>query len=361
MQSYIKKIQTFFRTYERSLSSIALIGGFILDSLTLRRVDLLIENLVLGSYIIVAAFGIMLLNLYRGGVLRGKLIEKTHQFLPIIIQFAFGGLFSGFLVFYSRSASFFASWPFLLVLAVLFIGNEVFKKKYIQLTFQLSVFFFVLFSYFIFYIPVLTKKMGDGIFILSGIISLGVIFLFFYILFKTAPLPFQKNKKYTIGSIIGIYLFINLFYFTNIIPPLPLSLKEVGVYHSVVRVGNSYHVEYEPSPKSVFKRSTTIHVVAGQPVYVFSAVFAPTALNTSIVHHWQYYNETSGKWVTSSKIPFSILGGRDGGYRGYTRKSNIFPGKWRVTIENARGQTIGRTVFTVEQIKEPILLETKIM
>ncbi|MDQ3076965.1 MAG: DUF2914 domain-containing protein [bacterium] len=361
MNPFFRKIKVFIQKYERHISSAALIGGFILDSLTLRRIDLLVENLILFAYILIAGAGIIFTNLYAGGVWKGKLIERIHPFFPIIIQFAFGGLFSGFLVFYSRSASLIASWPFMIVLVGLLIGNELFKKYYIKLTFQISVYFFVLFSYFIFYIPVLINRMGDTIFLLSGAVSLVIIGIYFYILSRIVPIPFKESKKYIMLSVGSIFIIVNLFYFTNILPPIPLSLKDAGAYHKVTRTADGYEVHKEvEGVKSFFKRRQTIHVTSGEPVYVYSSVFAPTALNTNIVHHWQYYNEQTRSWTTTSRVSFSIVGGRDGGYRGYSIKTNTFTGLWRVNVETARGQIIGRETFKIERVDIHVPLEIEI-
>jgi len=94
--------------------------------------------------------------------------------------------------------------------------------------------------------------------------------------------------------------------------------------------------------------------------YIFSAVFAPTALNTKIMHKWQYYDKYEGVWVTVSEIPFSIVGGRDGGYRGYSFKKNLFPGRWRVDVITEREQLLGRIYFKVIDVKDAPTLKVEI-
>ena len=102
----------------------------------------------------------------------------------------------------------------------------------------------------------------------------------------------------------------------------------------------------------------TIHVSAGNPVYFYSAVFAPTRITeTRIVHHWQYFDEKNGAWGTRSRIEFSISGGRDGGYRGYSLKTNMEPGLWRVRVETTRGQVLGQKSFWVEETNVPVALK----
>src|SRR3989344_7298935 len=127
--------------YERHLSSLALVAGFIFDNLTLNQVGLSFDTLVLSIYIALAAFGIVVVNLYEGGALVSRPFAAMYAWLPLVIQFAFGALFSGFFVFYSRSGSLSGSWPFLIVLLALLIGNEFFRKYYVRLSFQISLLF----------------------------------------------------------------------------------------------------------------------------------------------------------------------------------------------------------------------------
>jgi hypothetical protein len=44
-----------------------------------------------------------------------------------------------------------------------------------------------------------------------------------------------------------------------------------------------------------------------------------------------------------------VSGGREGGYRGSTVKQRVAPGDWRVDLETAHGQIIGRVSFRVEE------------
>src|SRR5439155_22007289 len=53
----------------------------------------------------------------------GTKLVRWRTWLPALTQFALGGLWSGFLVFYSRGASLAASWLFLTVLAAFLVGN----------------------------------------------------------------------------------------------------------------------------------------------------------------------------------------------------------------------------------------------
>jgi hypothetical protein len=88
-----------------------------------------------------------------------------------------------FLIYFSRSASLFASWPFLLILGVLLIGNEFARKYYARLTLHVSFLFIAAYAYFILFVPLLTRKVGDSMFLFAGVCSLLFVgsFLFVWI------------------------------------------------------------------------------------------------------------------------------------------------------------------------------------
>lgn len=346
-------IKNLWSKYEKYLSPGALIGGFIWDNLTLQRIDLWLENIVILTYLFITGGSILFLNAHKGGKIRHIFSEKFASLIPLILQFAFGGLFSAFSVFYIKSADIWTSWPFLLVLAGLLIGNELFKKRYERFVFQLCIYFVALFSYSIFAVPVFVGQMGAWVFVLSGLLSLALVAVFVLVIYRFLPLEILQNKRLIIYCIGGIYLLFNIFYFTNIIPPAPLALKDGGIYYYVERLDTGdYYIEYDPPPWFLFFKdyNPVFYWNPGEKVYVYSAIFAPTKLNTKIIHRWSYYNERRGEWVTTDNLGYQIFGGRDGGYRGYSYKSGVFEGDWRVDIITERGQLLGRMKFQIVEV-----------
>ncbi len=343
------KAKDLYEKYERHIGIALMALGFIVDNLTLKRIDLPFENLVLFIYLMICLTSIIAINSYASGRLQYTFMHTMHPWLTIPMQYAFGGLFSGFFIFYSRSASFMANWPFLIMLAALLVGNELARTKYARFAYQITIFYTALFSFSIFYIPVLTKRIGADIFLLSGVVSLLGISAILFLLKNLAPERFQKSKKGIVISIAVIFFLFNAMYFTNIIPPIPLSLKAMGIYHSIKRDISSYNA-YAEAPKwyqFYHDTSRVFHRYGNEPIFVFSSVFAPTDLKTPIFHRWSLYDEKSRRWIAKDRLSFSIVGGRDGGYRGYSYKQNVGTGKWRVDVVTKRNQLIGRITFTV--------------
>ncbi|MDP2669053.1 MAG: DUF2914 domain-containing protein [bacterium] len=202
-------------------------------------------------------------------------------------------------------------------------------------------------------------RIGPDVFLISGLISLVSLLFFVAGVGFFAKEKFKKNIKTLTISVLGLYFAVNILYFFNIIPPIPLSLKDAGVYHSLYKnTAGNYVVGSENTigSQDFFALGEDIHLVAGRPVYAYSAVFSPSKFNTDIVHEWQKYDGNAGQWATATRVNLSAMGGREGGYRIYSMKTNVTPGEWRVNVKTAQGQVIGRLRFNViASDREPAL------
>jgi hypothetical protein len=348
--SFVEPIRNFYGRFERPISSLSLVAGFVFDALTLKRVDTLWENIWVLAHLIIVGVFIILIHVQESNPGDEHDPSKRHFWYVNILQFFFGGILSTYLVFYFRSADIFTTWPFILLLAIAFIANESFKKHYIRFSFQISLFFLSIYAFAIFLVPVVLHKIGMWVFLLSGILSLISISIFIAILLHFIK-ERRESEKLILFLVAGIFLMVNILYFTNLIPPIPLSLKDADVLHSIQKnKDGNYDVTYEDYGwRGYFKLYPDFNQVAGTPVYVFSAIFSPKGLNITIVHEWQHYDEIQKKWVTESKINLPVTGGRDGGFRTYSVRSGLAAGKWRVNIKTEQGQVIGNTRFYLIQ------------
>ena len=122
-----------------------------------------------------------------------------------------------------------------------------------------------------------------------------------------------------------------------------------------------YQLKYEDGSWWHFwKRSdTTFHPTPGGNAFCFTRVFTPTRLDTEIYHRWEYYDQEKG-WVTHARVHYPIFGGRDDGFRGYTQIGSVRDGKWRCTVETARGQVLAREKFEIDSSREPEDLVTRV-
>ncbi len=337
--SKLHTLKHWYEHYERRISVASLLLGFVVDSLTIDRVDNWQDNLWILANLLVAA--VVILKLHRK-------VGDTGFWLPNILQFSFGALFGSFFIFYFKSTTISATWPFLAVLLFAMLFNEFFQKKYEKLAFQLSFLYFSIFSFTIFLTPLLVKKIGPEVFILSGFLGLFIIWVYLHILRAFVREKFLENRTHIWVFIVSIFAGVNLLYFTNLIPPIPLSLKDGGIYHGVEKSSAQNYIILEEVRD--WKRFLTIypkiHWVSGEALYAYTAVFAPGSITSDIIHNWQYKNE-KGEWVSVTRTPLYLSGGRSGGFRTYSEKMNFTPGLWRVDVETPSGQIVGRLSFEI--------------
>ncbi len=346
-----KSLEQFLEKNKAFTLPIILAVGFIIDTLTLGQVDRVFDNVVIAVHLFIAATSIALLFSVDSRLGRKLRIKNKDSIISAIMLFSFGGLFSGFAVFYAKSGSLISSWPFILVLMALMLGTEIRKKYFMNMILQISIFYIAFFSYLIFSLPVIVHKMGPVIYMISGLISLIFISAYLFLLSKINKGALTANRNKIIARIISIFVIFNILYFANIIPPIPLSLKFRAVYHDFSRIQSiQYRGSYEPAPTWEFwrNRNRVFHRQGNEPVYVYTQIYAPVDLSIDLYHKWEYFDPAKTRWVEESRIKIPITGGRANGYRGYSQKQNVWPGSWRVKVITSRGQTVGEIRFKIK-------------
>ncbi|MEQ9309801.1 MAG: DUF2914 domain-containing protein [Balneolaceae bacterium] len=360
----ISRFRTFIRKHQKYTPVAFFICGFIWDSLTLGRIDRLYDRVILTTYLSSLSICLYLYNLVDDGKWKETIIERFEDYMPLAIQFFLGGLCSAYVIYFSRSVSFSKTVSFFVILVVLLFANELLKKRISNKYLQFSAYFFVNFTFFTFFIPVLIKEMNTLVFILSGAISLmSTLALILYIYNSSPSTRKEISKRKMLGLVVGIYLMINTFYYFNLIPPVPIALDTGLVAHSVEKTKNEYRVTYERAEWYKFWRENR-RKFAYQPksrVYVFTSIFAPSNLNKKVAHRWKWFSPHTKQWEEIDNINFEITGGRDEGFRGYTYKSNMMPGEWKVDVITKEGLVLGIIDFEIENdsLLQPVKMNTK--
>lgn len=357
------KLKAFYEKYEKYTGLVIFGVGFIWDSLTMTRVDSVIDNVILLFYFVFIGAMIFLTVRRQCGRVPPAWIQKFEPKFLWAMQFCFGGLFSSYVIFYFKSASFTRTQFFFLILVCLWVGNEFLEQRLKNCMLLAVLYCFCLFSFLAFFLPVITTKVNFWIFLIAGFISLAVSLALFSFAFM-ADRDGWRNRMKPIGALIfSTFLLVNILYFANLIPPVPLALKDAGIYHNVQKTKAGYLVQYIPPPFYRFWRKwdDPFYYAPGEAVHCYAAVFAPRGVRLPVFHVWS--RKTSAGWVRTDLLKVEIAGGSDEGWHVYTRKRNgIVPGKWRVEVETERGQTLGRIDFTVEPSPDPHpALETKVI
>lgn len=341
------KLQGLYEKYEKYVAIAIFLIGFIWDSLTLTRVDNPVDNVILLFYLILIGTLIVFTLRRQSGAAPPRWLLKIEPYFPWIMQFCFGGLFSSYVVFYFKSSSFSRTQFFFLILVFLLIANEFLQHR-LQNEVLLSVLYtFCLLSFLAFFLPVLLAVIDERVFLLACLIGLAASLLVFATGFILHPDGWKRRMIPIASWTISVVMAMNVLYFANLIPPVPLALKDEGIYHSVAKTKAGYEVQYVPPPAWRFwaNSDSPFYMSPGDKAHCYTAIFAPGKIHIPVFHIWS--RKTPDGWVQTDRMRMDISGGRELGYRGYTLKRSITPGKWRVTIETGRGQTLGEITFRV--------------
>lgn len=354
-----KKLLAWAQRNERHLGALVFIGGFVTDLFTFVLLDISLVTVLFAAYLIGAAVSVFLLHVLSGTAKKPSVVRRTLLvLLPLIAQYLIGSLLSGLLIFYTKSSVLSVSWPFVVLLTLIFFANEWFRKYKDRLIFLITLLFFTVYAYAIFALPLVLHALGPWIFVASTGVSIAVSSAFLFLLWKTGKARLSESLIPIIGSCLAVLIVMVTSYFTGLIPPIPLTLKEGGIYHTLRHEAGQYILSTEPSKMWWEIGSQVVHSTPGETLYAYTAIFAPIRFGTVVVHRWEHFSDTEGKWVRKSTIAFPIAGGRASGYRGYSEHSNLEPGKWRVSVETSNGQVIGQLVFIIKDVQTaPTLLE----
>lgn len=346
----VSATKRFFRRHKKYAPVIFFIGGFIWDSLTLGRIDGWYSNTVLLIYLISLTICLYIFNIADDGRWENTFLEEYEEYTPLAIQFFLGGLSSAYVIFFFQSVTLTKTIVFFLILVVLLLSNELLKHRISNKYLQFGAYFFVNFTFFTFFLPGVFGMMNTFLFVISGLLSLtSTLFLIGYI-YQVSPSTREEITGWKIGLLIlGIYLTINACYAFNLIPPVPLSLESGLVAYNVEKKNNNFLVSYEQTAFYDFWKTydKTFNYAKGDTVYIFTSIFAPTDLKKSVEHEWKWYDPDNDKWNTTDTISYDVIGGREGGFRGYTFKENIWPGRWQVDVTTEEGMVLGEIDFKI--------------
>ena len=346
----LQAIKIFLAQHKKYAPVIFFMGGFIWDSLTLGRIDGWYSTTILFLYLTALTVSIYIFNLAGDGKWKNTFLEPYQEYAPLAVQFFLGGLSSAYVIFFFQSVSLTKTMVFFLILVVLLFSNELLKHRISNKYLQFGAYYFVTFTFFIFFLPILFGIMNSFMFFISGVVSLAlVIYVIRYIYNESPSTRKEVNKKGLGALIIGIYLFVNVCYYFNLIPPVPLSLKEGMVAYHIDRTESTFFVTYERGSVLPFVNSysPTFHYSSSDSVFVYTSIFAPSDLEKSVYHNWKWYDPDTESWNVSDRIGYEVSGGREGGFRGYTYKENIWPGRWQVDVITEEGLVLGEIDFKI--------------
>ena len=364
-KSAVQKTEKFFPAF-------AFLGGFSWDSMTIGSKvygsDLVILFLyyllaLVSIYFIATRISVESKNMDSGESIYGEDSDvEIHQNffskiknrewssswierLTCVVQFCFGNLYSALVICYFKSSGSIASFAIVLILAALLVGNEFLKEKYENFGICLAFLCLLGTMFFNFLIPHLVHGMGPFWFFLSILLSAVVC----YLLWTKSSRGYSRQKRFLVAPV-AICLVLFIAYLANWIAPVPLVLKQQIVCKNFNRETYSCDVDKLDFWQRVGFKGETIHKDEGDEVYFISSVYAPAELKAPIEFRWYYKEPSTNKFKLTDKITSNrmvVRGGREAGYRSYSKKKNIPPGTYKVETAYKDGAVIGAKSFKV--------------
>lgn len=203
-------------------------------------------------------------------------------------------------------------------------------------------------SFFTYLVPIVWRSMGVASFTVSICLSLLTVSLLLEAITRNVHLSLRTAKHLLAPALAVQILFAGLYY-AGALPPVPLSIKYMGIFHDVQRDGDTYRL-YHEKPFWRFWHDGDQKFIARENdrIYGYVRIFSPTNFADEVFIRW-LYKTSSGGWETSDHIRIEITGGRHEGFRGYTYKENYRTGPWQMRVETRDGRELGRIYFEVQE------------
>lgn len=349
----LNQIRQYYNQNEDRLAIAFFVGGFIFDMLTVDRIDswFTIGQQVVYLLVILLTLVQMFYEETRPPVPSENLIffkRWYREYRTPAIHFAFGNLLNLYTIFFFKSSSLLVSFGFMVFLIALLVANESRRVKSMGLSFKFGLLSLCFLAFFSFVTPIFMGQMGILVFIFSMVVGcLPLVTVGWYVQNYT-PVLFEKAKSQILLPMAFVLLGFLILYFFRLIPPVPLSIPFIGVYHTVEKQGETYRLGHErPWWKIWHNGDQNFYAQGADKIYVFFRIFSPTHFSDQVLVRW-YWKDNRHGWVLQDSIPIKISGGRAEGFRGYGVKGNYQPGAWKVQVETTDEREIGRVYFDLE-------------
>jgi hypothetical protein len=349
--SGIERLKLYYSRNEGRVAATFFVAGFIFDMLTVGRIDSWATIAQQAIYLAVIMTALLQMFHEQGQPPREPtgfvLMRWYYEYRNALVHFLMGALLNLYAIFYFKSSSLLVSFGFLGFLVIVLLANEVRRIKSAGLAFKFTLLSLCLLSFFAYLVPVLVGSISLPLFLLSMLAAGVPLLIAVWCIRRAEPARFPLARRQILLPLGCVLVGFLAFYLFRLIPPVPLSIPFIGVYHQVERTGDSYRLTHErPSWRFWQNGDQTFLAQPGDKVYVFFRIFSPARFSDQVQMRWHWKDPARG-WVAHDTIPIRIVGGREQGFRGYGVKSNYQPGDWKVQVETLDGREIGRVYFDV--------------
>ena len=344
---FAERAKAFYRDHEPACTVAFFVAGFLFDTLAVGRIDKLHNIIHQATYLFLCAmFTSYEIRERYGDFAPPERFKTLWHYHAAATHFMLGTLLNIYTLFYFKSASIGTSFLFLILLAGLLAVNELKPFAGSGTTLRMTLFSLCLVSYFTYLVPTLVGAIGTLPFLGTLAASTACVAALSWWLRRHLPDP-RVLVPHLLMPFACVALGFAALYFTKLIPPVPLSLSEIGFYHEVTHEGDHFLLK-ETRPRWRFWEhgDQTFFARPDDKIYCYVRVFSPARFRERLQLRWLRRDQAIG-WEEEDAIPLSTAGGREGGWRGFAVKSLWKPGRWRVRVETSDGRELGRLDLTV--------------
>lgn len=351
-RALVQRLNAFRLRFHVTLDVLFFFAGFGFDVALLRRIDntaLLVHQ---GIYLSMAA-GLILwdhdidvLGREPSGVM-GRLAAVRLWAL----HFFLGTLLNAFLIFYFRASSGVSAFVFLVALAVVVVVNEAPRFRERGPIVRVLLLSFSVTTYLAYLLPVLVGELRAWQYVVAVLMGALATFALWRLSARLTHDPQWTFRRAVAPGLLVQVALLGL-YLMGVIPPVPLSLRHIGIYSNVTphKVDGLQHytLEFQPAPRWQFWRleADTLVAPAGARAWAFVRIFAPARFRDEVAFAWELDDAERGWTPRGSPFTTRLAGGDEEGYRTFGFSTLGSPGRYRVRVLTTDGREIGRKAFT---------------
>src|SRR5215469_6235777 len=240
------RLRAFRARHAREESIAFFMGGFLFDAVMVGRIDetpMLIQQ---AAYL--AVTGLLL-----GAMLRFEIKELQPprwlrwpwRFVEHAMHFMLGTLLNAFSLFYVKSGSGVTAILFLVLISLLLLINEHPRFHRLGPVVLFGLYSFSLTSYLAYLVPVLLGHLRPWMFFVASALSLLPIVLLARLMARWGEDRLRSFRR-ALGPAIGVQALLVLLFVAHLVPPVPLSVRSLGVWHGVERDGQEFKLSRLP-------------------------------------------------------------------------------------------------------------------
>ena len=274
-------------------------------------------------------------------------LSRVWKYREFLLHFLLGTLLNSYTIFYFKSASGITSFIFIFILVAALTLSEFKRFGESQIKVHMGLWSLCLISYLQSLLPIIFGAVGNLLFLVSGLASIGVFAIYYRILRVKYPEHREWLKRQVLYPYALIQLIFTILYFSHAIPPVPLSVSYLGIFHGAEKKEGQYFLTYtRPQYKFWQHGDEGFEARPGDTIIAFVQVFLPSRFQEELRVKWSLYDEKRG-WQLQDTVPLIFTGGREAGFRAVVTKNHYQDGLWRIQIETEDSREIGRLSFSV--------------